>query len=314
MPHGVGIVGAGPGVAALHLPTLARLSDDFEVVHISDAGSGRAEDLAGACGRTLVFGHRRTARRSERVEVVVLASPPAEHAARSCASVAAGKRAILCEKPLATTVADADGGDRRVPRGRHGAPDRHQPSLRPGLGPREASPARRRPQSARDLGHPGAPAQWPLPRRRHRAAGARRRTRARRPAPRCAAGRGIRRPSADHGTRRARTADAARPRADRSSESCSRARSPRSAMCWATAHRGSRCGWPPSCFPTAPTRYGTSRSRPTPTWSTVSFPPAFVHIGSAEVRVVTATGKRHDLPDRRRPTATSPSGVRSPTC
>ena len=38
----------------------------------------------------------------------MICSPPAEHASQILASVAAGKRAILCEKPLATTVADAE--------------------------------------------------------------------------------------------------------------------------------------------------------------------------------------------------------------
>ena len=63
MRYGVGIIGAGPGVAALHLPTLARLSDAFEVVHIADAGSGRAEQLAARVGARFSTGHRRTARR-----------------------------------------------------------------------------------------------------------------------------------------------------------------------------------------------------------------------------------------------------------
>lgn len=107
MPYGLGVIGSGPGVAALHLPTVARLADHFRVVHVSDAGSGRAADLAA-----------RTAARSSTgvddlladpdVEVVAIASPPHEHATQIIAAVAAGKRAILCEKPIATTVADAE--------------------------------------------------------------------------------------------------------------------------------------------------------------------------------------------------------------
>ena len=107
MPHGVGIVGAGPGVAALHLPTLARLSDDFEVVHICDAGSGRAERLADRVGARSSSGID-SLLADERVSVVVICSPPAEHAGQILAAVAAGKRAILCEKPLATTERDAE--------------------------------------------------------------------------------------------------------------------------------------------------------------------------------------------------------------
>lgn len=111
MPHGVGIIGAGPGVSALHLPTLARLDDEFAVVHIADAGSGRAGALASrVASDPPVRASSGIAEllADERVSVVVLASPPAEHAAQILAAVAAGKRAILCEKPLATTVADAE--------------------------------------------------------------------------------------------------------------------------------------------------------------------------------------------------------------
>jgi predicted dehydrogenase len=106
MPHGVGIVGAGPGVAALHLPTLSRFPSEFEVTHIADSGSGRATELADRVGARASSGITELLA-DERVEVVVLCSPPAEHAAQILASVAAGKRAILCEKPLATTPADA---------------------------------------------------------------------------------------------------------------------------------------------------------------------------------------------------------------
>src|SRR6478609_785347 len=50
MARGVGIIGAGPGVAALHLPTLARVGDAFRVVHIADGGSGRSAALAARVG------------------------------------------------------------------------------------------------------------------------------------------------------------------------------------------------------------------------------------------------------------------------
>lgn len=107
MTWGVGIIGAGPGVAALHAPTLARTAGDFRVVHVSDAGSGRAAAIA----------ERFDARSSSSVEdllsdpdveVVAVCSPPEHHAAHVRASLAAGRRAIFCEKPLATTLAEAE--------------------------------------------------------------------------------------------------------------------------------------------------------------------------------------------------------------
>src|SRR5688572_29815230 len=99
MSHGVGIIGAGPGVAALHLPTLARLPDEFHVAHIADGGSGRAAALATRTGSRSSSNVGDLLADSE-VEIVAVCSPPALHAEQVLASVAAGKRVVFCEKPL----------------------------------------------------------------------------------------------------------------------------------------------------------------------------------------------------------------------
>ncbi len=57
MAYGVGIIGAGPGVAALHLPTLARLEGEFRVVHVADGGQRQGGSPRGARRRARV--HRR---------------------------------------------------------------------------------------------------------------------------------------------------------------------------------------------------------------------------------------------------------------
>lgn len=105
MVRGVGIVGAGPGVGALHIPTLARLADRFRVVHVADAGSSRAQDLAALVGARASTGLDELLA-DPGVEVVAVCSPPAEHATQILASIAAGKTAIFCEKPLAVTEAE----------------------------------------------------------------------------------------------------------------------------------------------------------------------------------------------------------------
>lgn len=107
MPWNVGILGAGPGVAALHLPVLGRLGDLFTVKHIADAGSGRARNLAGGVGAGWSTGEGDLLADQD-VDVVAICSPPAEHSRQIIASVAAGKRAIFCEKPLATSREEAD--------------------------------------------------------------------------------------------------------------------------------------------------------------------------------------------------------------
>lgn len=106
MPWGVGVIGAGPGVAALHLPTLERLRDEFTVVHVADHGSGRAEELARRLGAASSTGTSALLADPD-VQVLAICSPPGEHARQIREGIAAGVRAILCEKPLATTMEDA---------------------------------------------------------------------------------------------------------------------------------------------------------------------------------------------------------------
>ncbi|HKU03997.1 MAG TPA: Gfo/Idh/MocA family oxidoreductase [Arthrobacter sp.] len=107
MPWNIGILGAGPGVAALHLPVLGELRELFTVVHIADAGSGRARVLAEQMGARWSTGEQALLD-DQGVDAVAICSPPAQHARQILASVAAGKRAIFCEKPLATTRKEAE--------------------------------------------------------------------------------------------------------------------------------------------------------------------------------------------------------------
>jgi len=107
MTWGVGIIGSGPGVAALHAPTLARTDGDFRLVHVSDAGSGRAAMIAGRFGARASVGID-TLLADPEVDVVAVCSPPSLHAEHVRASLAAGRRAIFCEKPLADTAEEAE--------------------------------------------------------------------------------------------------------------------------------------------------------------------------------------------------------------
>lgn len=106
-PLGVGIIGAGPGASALHLPTLARLPELFRVVSLSDHGSGRAQELAARHGAAAATSHEELLQDPD-VQVVAVCSPPDRHAGHVIAAVEAGKRAILCEKPLATSHSEVE--------------------------------------------------------------------------------------------------------------------------------------------------------------------------------------------------------------
>lgn len=105
-PWNVGIIGAGPGVAALHLPVLGRLKELFRVVHVADAGSGRARGLAERHGARWSKGEADLLA-DPAVDLVAICSPPGEHARQILAALAAGKRAFFCEKPLATSRREA---------------------------------------------------------------------------------------------------------------------------------------------------------------------------------------------------------------
>jgi myo-inositol 2-dehydrogenase/D-chiro-inositol 1-dehydrogenase len=103
---GVGVIGAGPVTQAIHLPTLATLSGRFTVAHVMDVDPAVAGVVAGRAGarastttEELLADHD--------VDVVVICSPHQFHAEQVAAAAAAGKRGVLCEKPLATTIEDA---------------------------------------------------------------------------------------------------------------------------------------------------------------------------------------------------------------
>lgn len=107
MPQlGVGLVGAGPVTQAIHLPTLARLSELFRVVHVSDIEPGVADQVAAGV-RATSSATIEAVLDDPSVEVVAICSPHHAHASQVIAACRAGKQAVLCEKPLAMTVEEA---------------------------------------------------------------------------------------------------------------------------------------------------------------------------------------------------------------
>jgi myo-inositol 2-dehydrogenase / D-chiro-inositol 1-dehydrogenase len=105
-PLGVGFIGAGPVTQAIHLPTLATMADRFRVVHVMDVDAAVAAAVAARtdCRSTTDV---QVLLDDRAVEVVAICSPHQFHAEQVEAAAKAGKRGILCEKPLATTVEQA---------------------------------------------------------------------------------------------------------------------------------------------------------------------------------------------------------------
>ncbi len=104
---GVGILGAGPVTQAIHLPTLARLTDTFRVAAIMDVDEDIARSVASRVGARHTTDMESLLSDPD-VEVVVICSPHQFHADQVIAACRAGKKAVLCEKPFATTSDQAE--------------------------------------------------------------------------------------------------------------------------------------------------------------------------------------------------------------
>jgi myo-inositol 2-dehydrogenase/D-chiro-inositol 1-dehydrogenase len=104
---GVGFLGAGLATQAIHLPTLATLLDRFRLVRVMDVDSQVAQEVAAWAGADPATTAAEVLD-DPAVEVVAICSPPQFHAGQLVDACRAGKRAVLCEKPLATSVDEAD--------------------------------------------------------------------------------------------------------------------------------------------------------------------------------------------------------------
>jgi myo-inositol 2-dehydrogenase/D-chiro-inositol 1-dehydrogenase len=104
---GVGFLGAGPVTQAIHLPTLARLGDDFAIRYVVDIDPAVAEAVATRTNASHSSAIDALLSDPE-VDVVVICSPHGVHAEQAIAACRAGKKAVLCEKPLAMSVAEAE--------------------------------------------------------------------------------------------------------------------------------------------------------------------------------------------------------------
>lgn len=105
-PRRVGLIGCGGIARAAHLPVMRHLSDRVRFVAAADVNEAAAQ-AAAAPWEAAVYtdGHELIRRRD--VDIVVIATPEASHRAWTEAAAGAGKH-VLCEKPMAPSLADAD--------------------------------------------------------------------------------------------------------------------------------------------------------------------------------------------------------------
>ncbi len=99
-----GIIGAGGIVREGHVPALRRAG--VEVVAVSDPNRTRARRLAAALGIPHAFASHEQLLALDGLDLVTIGAPNAFHAPIALDAMRSGRH-VLCEKPVATTSADA---------------------------------------------------------------------------------------------------------------------------------------------------------------------------------------------------------------
>lgn len=102
MNIGIGVIGTGV-MGSEHARILRHETPGAHLAGIFDADAARAQAVASGAA---VFSDPQSLIASDQIDAIVIASPDATHAALTLACIEAGKP-VLCEKPLASSAADA---------------------------------------------------------------------------------------------------------------------------------------------------------------------------------------------------------------
>lgn len=105
-PVKVGIIGLGRSGWGIHATHLPKLPQQYQVVAVADPDGQRRQEAEQALSCRAYAAVPDLLRDAE-VELVVVASPSYLHAAHTVMALEAGK-AVVCEKPMAGNLADAD--------------------------------------------------------------------------------------------------------------------------------------------------------------------------------------------------------------
>jgi predicted dehydrogenase len=101
-----GLIGCGSIARSAHVPALLALRDRVELVATADVNLDAAKAAAAPWGADAYDDGRKAVGRAD-VEMIVIATPEAAHREWTEAAAAAGKH-VLCEKPMAPSLDDAD--------------------------------------------------------------------------------------------------------------------------------------------------------------------------------------------------------------
>jgi hypothetical protein len=102
----VGIVGCGAVVQAIHIPTVLRLPELWRITRVFDVDIETAAEAGHRVGAT-PSADALTLIADDMVDVVAICTPPSFHAEQVIAACESGKKAVLCEKPLCTSLEEA---------------------------------------------------------------------------------------------------------------------------------------------------------------------------------------------------------------
>ena len=105
MPLQVGVIGCG-SIAHAHIPAI-QAAPEVEIAGVFDRDPARSAALASQHGIGIVYGSWDELLRDDEVDVVAVLLPHQAHHDIAIAALEAGKH-VMCEKPLATTLAECD--------------------------------------------------------------------------------------------------------------------------------------------------------------------------------------------------------------
>lgn len=103
----IAVVGAGGIGAAAHLPAVASLTDDAELVAIVDLDETRRTEAGERFGCRNLYADMAVMQAEQRPDIVIVATPPHLHEPLSIQAMRAGAW-VYCEKPLTGSLASAD--------------------------------------------------------------------------------------------------------------------------------------------------------------------------------------------------------------
>ena len=101
----IGLIGYGTWAQRVHIPSIG-LSQSAVLTAVCGPDAARARQIAAEAGAELATAHADELINSSEVDAVLIASPNDAHVVPALAAARAGK-AVLCEKPLAVSLADA---------------------------------------------------------------------------------------------------------------------------------------------------------------------------------------------------------------